>query len=280
MKICCKHLILTSAISASLFYINQANAQEVGLQLYSLRNQFKTDVISTLDSIQSWGITKLEGGETYGLPLEAFKQAISERGMQVVSVAASFDDLQNNVDKVIRSAKNFGATYVMCAWIPHNENVFTIKETQQAVNVFNKAGKLLKAEGMMLTYHPHGYEFRPYKEGTLFDYMASNSTHFNFEMDVFWVKQGGVDPLKLLKKYPTKFLLMHLKDRAIGTAGNQNGRADVETNVILGTGDIGIANIITEAKKLGLTYLFIEDESSRVVQQIPKSLLYLNGLDK
>ncbi len=234
--------------------------------------------MSTLDSIQSWGITKLEGGDTYGLSLEEFKQAILQRGMQVVSVGASFEDLQNNVDKVIKSAKDFGATYVMCPWIPHDENIFTIKETQLAVEVFNKAGELLKAEGITLTYHPHGYEFRPYKEGTLFDYMAQNSTHFNFEMDVFWVKQGGVHPLSLLKKYPTKFLLMHLKDRALGTKGNQNGRADVETNVVLGTGDVGIGDLVKEAKKLGLTYLFIEDESSRVVKQVPESLRYLKGL--
>jgi len=276
MKKLNKNLALISTIILTQFNLSNTNAQEVGLQLYSLRNEFKTDVISTLDSIQSWGITKLEGGDTYGLPLEEFKKAISDRGMQVVSVGASYNDLQNNVYKVIKSAKDFGATYVMCPWIPHNENIFTIKETQRAVEVFNKAGKVLKAEGKK---NPHGYEFRPYKEGTLFDYMAQNSKHFNFEMDVFWVKQGGVHPLSLLKKYPTKFLLMHLKDRAIGTVGNQNGRADVEANVILGTGDVGIADLVTEAKKLKIAYLFIEDESSSVVQQIPKSLLYLNGLD-
>lgn len=71
---------------------------------------------------------------------------------------------------------------------------------------------------------------------------------------------------------------MHLKDRKHGTQGNQNGRADVETNVVLGTGDVGIEAIMREAKKAGVKHYFIEDESSHSVQQIPQSLEYLRTL--
>ena len=48
------------------------NAQEIGLQLYSFRNQFKTDVEGTLKTIQQLGIRKIEGGDTYGMPAEDF----------------------------------------------------------------------------------------------------------------------------------------------------------------------------------------------------------------
>jgi sugar phosphate isomerase/epimerase len=97
-------------------------------------------------------------------------------------------------------------------------------------------------------------------------------------MDVFWVKHPGQDPVALLKKYPKRFLLMHLKDRKPGTPGNQNGHADVETNVVLGQGDVGIAEVMKAAKKAGVKHYFIEDESSRSVQQIPQSLAYLRSL--
>ena len=82
----------------------------------------------------------------------------------------------------------------------------------------------------------------------------------------------------LLKKYPNRFLLMHLKDRKPGTPGNQNGNADVETNVVLGTGDVGIAEIIKQAKKSGVKHYFIEDESSRSETQIPQSLKFLKSV--
>src|SRR5919107_1016336 len=97
-------------------------------------------------------------------------------------------------------------------------------------------------------------------------------------MDVFWVKHPGQDPVALLKKYPKRFPLMHLKDRKPGTEGNQNGRADVETNVVLGQGDVGIAAIMKEAKKAGVKHYFIEDESSRSEEQIPLSLNFLHQL--
>jgi sugar phosphate isomerase/epimerase len=148
------------------------------------------------------------------------------------------------------------------------------------VQVFNDAGKKISESGLSLCYHPHGYEFRPYEGGTLFDYLVKNTDprYLNFEMDVFWVKHPGQDPVALLNKYPKRFLLAHLKDRAKGTEGNQNGTADDDTNVVLGKGDVGIAAFMKAAKKAGVKHYFIEDESSHSVEQIPLSLSYLRKL--
>ena len=133
---------------------------------------------------------------------------------------------------------------------------------------------------MSFCYHPHGYEFRPYENGTLFDYLVQHTDpeYVNFEMDVFWIKHPGQDPVALLQKYPNRFLLLHLKDRKPGTEGNQNGTADEESNVVLGQGDVNIAAVIKAAKKIGIKHYFIEDESSKSVEQIPQSLEYLQQL--
>lgn len=267
-------VIVTLLIGYSFF----AQAQEVGLQLYSLRNQFKQDVPNTLALINEWGISKIEGGGTYGLSIEAFKQLLVENELDVVSVGASFGELESEVEKVIANAKTFGATYVMCAWVPHDDNKWDLEETQHATNVFNTAGKILAKSGLTLAYHPHGYEFRPYKNGTLFDYMAEKATDFKFELDVFWAFHGGADPLALMKKYPSKFVLLHLKDLEKGVKGNNTGHEEDDTNVVLGTGQIDIAGVVAEARKLGIEYMFIEDESSNVVSQVPKSLEYLDTL--
>ncbi|WP_298504435.1 sugar phosphate isomerase/epimerase [uncultured Maribacter sp.] len=257
----------------------QSSAQEIGIQLWSLRNQFKTDIPGTLATIKDWGITKIEGGDSYGMPFDEFNGLLKKNNLEMVSIGAPFKDLEDSPEKVVESAKAYGAKYVMCAWVPHNENDFAIAETKHATEVFNKAGKLLKENGITLAYHAHGYEFRPYKNGTLFDYMMENAEHFTFEMDLFWVQHGGEDPLALMKKYPEKVTLLHLKDMAKGVVGNNTGSEDRETNVVLGTGQIDIAGVVAEAKKLGVEYMFIEDESSRVVEQVPQSLEYLKGLD-
>jgi sugar phosphate isomerase/epimerase len=257
-----------------------AQTPEIGVELYSFRNQFAKDVPGTLAKISAMGIKEIEGGGTYGMPVEEFKKLLQQNNLKMVAVAADFNQLATNPQAAVDQAKLFGAKYVVCFWIPHQGDTFTIDETKKAVEVFNAAGKVLKENGLSLCYHPHGYEFRPYENGTLFDYLMNNLNpeYCNFEMDVFWIKHPGQDPVALLKKYPKRWLLMHLKDRKPGTEGNQNGRADVETNVVLGTGDVGIAEIMKEAKKQGVKHYFIEDESSRSLEQVPQSLTYLKKL--
>ena len=261
----------------ALFTFEMGSAQEVGLQLYSLRNQFKSDVEGTLRTIQSWGITKIEGGDTYGLPLEEFRKLLAKYDLEVVSVGASYEELAEDPQGVVEKARSFGAEYVMCAWIPHRGDDFTFEDTRKAVEVFNRAGSVLADQGLVLAYHPHGYEFRPHEDGTLFDYMARNAEDFYFEMDVYWVQHGGGDPLDLLEKYSDQFVLLHLKDMEKGLKGNDTGHEDVETNVVLGTGQIPIYDIVVKAGQLGIEYMFIEDESSRVLVQVPQSLAYLRS---
>ena len=272
-----RYILLSTVL---VFFANNLFSQQIGLQLYSLRNEFKNDVPGTLAKIKAWKITQIEGGGTYGLPVETYKKLLKQNKLKMISYGASFEDLAKDPQKIIDNAKTFGAKYVMCAWVPHQGNEFTIDDVKKANDVFNTAGKLMSENGIKFVYHPHGYEFRPYENGNLFDYMVNNTNpqYVNFEMDVFWVKHPGQDPVALLRKYPTRFLMLHLKDRAHGTPGNQNGNAPDETNVVLGQGDVGIAEVMKEAKKLGIKYAFIEDESPKAVEQIPQSLKYLRTL--
>lgn len=276
-----KYMILTVFV-LTVFSCQDVAQTNVGLQLYSLRNEFKTDVPGTLGLVKEWKIREIEGGGTYGLSMDEYKKLLKDNNLKMVSVGADYDQLKKDPQSAIDNAKAFGAKYVVCFWIPHGGDTFTIDHIKEAVDVFNKAGTQLAEAGLSLCYHPHGYEFRPYQDGTLFDYLLNETDprYLNFEMDVFWVKHPGQDPVALLKKYPTRFPLMHLKDRKHGTEGNQNGTADVETNVVLGDGDVGIAEVMREAKKAGVKHYFIEDESSHSVTQIPRSLAYLKELDE
>ncbi len=274
--IACKKIWLTT-----LFLITCATgmAQEIGVQLYSFRNQIPKDVAGTFEKISRMGIRQLEGGDTYGLSVDDYKALLKKHNMQMIAVGADFNQLSENPQAAVEQAKTFGAKYVVVYWVPH-QSPFSIEDAKKAVAVFNEAGKLLKENGISFCYHPHGYEFTPYEQGTLFDYIATQTDpkYVNFEMDVFWVKHPGQDPVALLKKYPGRFPLMHLKDRKHGTQGNQLGQVDVESNVVLGSGDVGIAAVMKAAKKAGVKHYFIEDESSRSMDQVPKSLQFLKSL--
>lgn len=272
-------LLLASLLLSGSVTLAQ-KAAPVGLQLYSFRNQFAKDVPGTMAKVKELGFREAEIAGTYGLSLTDFRKLLDANRIKAVSTGASFEDLDRNVPKIIAEAKALGAKYVTCAWIPHTGDQFTVQDAERAIDVFNTAGKLLADNGLQFCYHTHGYEFQTYQDGTFFDYLAANldSKWVDFEMDVYWVKSPGYDPVALLQKYPKRFPLMHLKDRKPGTPDSQSGHADVESNVTLGQGDVGIAAIMKQAKKSGVKHYFIEDESSRSMEQMPGSLAFLSGL--
>ncbi len=252
----------------------------VGLQLYSFRTQFPADVSGTMAKVKALGFREVEVAGTYELSTADFRKLLDKNGIKAVSLGAGFEQLNNNIPQIVADAKVLGAKYVVCAWVPHAGDTFTKRDADDAIDTFNTAGKLLAENGIAFCYHLHGYEFQPYENGTFFDYLVENldAKYANFEMDVFWVKHPGQDPVALLQKYPKRFLLAHLKDRRPGTPGNQTGHADVETNVTLGQGDVGIATFMKAARRSGIKHFFIEDESSRSMEQMGPSVDFLRGV--
>jgi len=82
--------------------------------------------------------------------------------------------------------------------------------------------------------------------------------------------------VRLLKKYGKRFELMHVKDMKKGTpTGMLTGKSDVANDVALGTGLMDWPAILKAAKKAGVKWYFIEDESPTSVEQIPQSLRFL-----
>ena len=251
----------------------------LGVQTYSYRNYFPKNMLETLDRIQDLGITEIEGGPER-IPPEEFKRLCDERNIRIASTGASFDDLKNKPQEVASIANTMGAKYVMCAWAPHEKGKFSLKDADNAIEVFTKAGKILKEAGVTFCYHPHGYEFQTHGEGTLLDYMIQNTDpeYVSYEMDIFWIHFGGGDPTELLLKYPNRWKLMHLKDMKKGTPKDLTGGTDVNNDVPLGTGELDMPSILKAAKQVGVVHYFLEDESDNVLDQIPESIKYLQSL--
>jgi sugar phosphate isomerase/epimerase len=251
----------------------------LGVQAYTFRKSFPVDVAATLDTIRLMGFTDIEGGGGK-MPPEEFKKLCDARGISIPSMGVSYEFLNKYPDSLATMARQLGATYVMCAWIPHKNNVLTYEDAVKAVNDFNRIGEYLKGHGIIFCYHAHGYEFQPYENGTLLDYIIKNTNpeYVSFEMDIFWIQFGGGDPVGLLKKYGDRWKLMHLKDMRKGTKKDLTGLTGPENDVPLGTGEIDIPAILREAKKIGIKHYFIEDESNYVNAQVPQSIIYLKSL--
>jgi sugar phosphate isomerase/epimerase len=264
-----------------IFSVNALAQPTVGLQMGSVGKQAKADLPGTLKKLNEWGIRELEGGLPQGMEAGDYLKLLKENNLTLVAIGSGFEDLAKDPQAIADRAKLLGAKQVICYWIPHTGDDFTFEDAKKGVEVFNKAGEVLAKNGLAFGYHAHGYEFRPHEGGTLFDYIAKNldPRYANFQMDVFWIKQSGTDPVALLNKYPDRFISMHLKDRLKGMPDSNNGRADVEkANVVLGTGDVNIEAIVKAGHKAGIKHYFIEDESSRQFEQVPQSAAYLKTI--
>lgn len=252
----------------------------VALQLYSLRDMMKDKgPMVTLDKTKAFGFEYVEIADLGGLSPADFKKELDKRGLVPVGRHYPYEQLRNDIAAVIADAKALGLPYAGCAWIPH-EGPFTEKTAREAADVFNKAGAALAREGIKFYYHNHGYEFQPYGNGTLFDLLAAETNPKNvyFQMDVVWTIHPGQDPVKLLQKYPKRWLTVHLKDLKKGVKGDLSGHTDLTNNVPLGTGQVDWPAFFKASQKIGVKSYIIEDEAPTVVDQIPVSLKYLESL--
>jgi sugar phosphate isomerase/epimerase len=252
----------------------------LGLQMYSLRFYSPSNLVGKLEKTRELGFRTIEGGAPNRMPGDEYLRVVEKHGLKLVSTGSDFAALKRDPDSVVTKAKELGAKYVMCSWIPHTQNHFSEKEAREAVEVFNKAGEKLRAAGVTFTYHCHGYEFQPFSDGTLFDLIVGETKPewVSFEIDVFWAAQGGADPAKLIQKHGSRFRLMHVKDLRKGAAINSSGSAPDEDSVPVGQGSIDWAAVMKAAQGAGIEHYFIEDEARNAVDQIPQSLRYLESL--
>ncbi|MDQ3013223.1 MAG: sugar phosphate isomerase/epimerase [Acidobacteriota bacterium] len=275
-------LLLTFVLGIVAFAQNVPNRKHgpvVGVQLYSFRNEMKTDVEGTLEKVKAMGFTMVEAAGYNWKSAAEFKALLDRNSFKTVSFFADYGKMKTDFASIVADAKTLKAQYVIIGWIPHQKG-FTLEDCNNAIKDFNDWGERLNKEGLKLAYHIHGYEFQPYGKGTLLDKLMSEtkSQNLKIEMDVFWVVHPGQDPIAFLKKYGKRVDLMHMKDMQKDLKGDLTGHADVETNVAIGTGRIDYTAVVKEARKQGVKYLFIEDESSRSMTQVPVSLKYLNSI--
>ena len=255
----------------------------LGVQAYTYRHSFPKDVPATLDTIKMLGFTEIEGGGGRMAP-EEFRKMCEERGITIPSTGAGYEQLVKDPQGIADRAKALGSKYVMTAWIPHKNGQFNLENAKKAVEDFNAAGKVLRENGITFCYHVHGYEFQPHENGTLLDYIITNTDpkYVSFEMDIMWTHFGGGDPVALLEKYGDRWKLMHVKDLRKGTKKDLTGLTPDENDVPLGTGELDIPAVLKAAKKVGIKHYFIEDESpaGEVTEDVKQSIQYLRSLKR
>jgi sugar phosphate isomerase/epimerase len=252
----------------------------LGVQLYSVRNEISKDVPGTLARVRALGFREVEMAGTYGLTAAQFRAELDRAGLRATSMHVGYERLRDSLSAVLDEARTLGVQYVGVAWIPHTGGPLTSDGARRAAADFSTWGRTARERGLQFFYHVHGYEFEPDASGVLpMDILMRETPDdaVKYEMDVFWISRPGADPVAWLRKYPTRWRLLHLKDMKRGTPTNVNtGSANPdETEVPIGTGQIDYRGVLRTAREIGVAKYYIEDETANPFATIPLSVRWL-----
>jgi sugar phosphate isomerase/epimerase len=290
-----RHFLRTTTTAALAFgFADRAAAaleaenvyrKNIGIQLYTLRNQIGKDAAGTLKQVAEAGYKQVE---LYGFPnADAMVKGAKDAGLAIHSahfdwecVVSPKDAAMSDFARLLEKAKEIGLSHLVIPYLADRDRKKLDDYKRVAANA-NQAAAMAKKAEIQLAYHNHNFEFEP-KEGgkTGYDVFVSDfSEDMMFEIDVFWVKAAGVDPVELIKKLKGRVSQLHLKDLKEGLALPTFGGLPEDAFQELGDGIIPMEPILVAAKDAGVVHCHVEqDQSPDGIASIRQSLKHLGTL--
>lgn len=186
--------------------------EQIGLQLYTLRDTIFQDPKGVLQKVASFGYKEMEtfaygDGKIYGMAFDEFGKFVKDLGMKVMSGHYGIDQIRSDKwEKAVTDAKSVGQKYVVCPYLVEDERK-SIDDYKRVCEALNKGGEICNKNGVRMAYHNHAFEFETMDGQVPYDVMLAELDHdlCGMEMDIFWVVNAGQDPLAYFEKYPDRF---------------------------------------------------------------------------
>ncbi|MFO8128961.1 MAG: sugar phosphate isomerase/epimerase [Bacteroidales bacterium] len=246
-------LLTVSAMALRAFPISMAPGRMIGLQLWTLRNAIQEHTMETLKQVGRIGYDHIEpygfDGEFYGYPAKAFRKITEDLGMKLTSTHTGIT--LSNADLHIEQAVEAGLEYLVLP-TPGDRKMEDPDDVKIFAEEMNRIGEKVQKAGMKLGYHNHSFEFQPMDGEIPFDILLRETIPelVCFQLDIYWMIEGGRDPVRYFQDHPGRFELWHVKDR--GGDGK---------STTVGNGTIDYADLFHYSGSAGMKYFYVEQES-------------------
>lgn len=261
--------------------------KEIGIQLYTLRKAIAENPASALAAVAAAGYAQVE---PYGFPddktLEMIKIA-RDLGLGVNSSHFAWQSVTEPEKegippfaKILDQAHTAGLSHLVIPYLDATARQ-TSDDYRRIAERCNEAATQAAAAGIQLAYHNHNFEFAPLEGGkTGYEvFVADFAPAMKFELDVFWVKAGGLEPTSLLKELAGRISQVHLKDLKAGIALPNFEKLPDDAFQELGNGIIPMEPILLAAAAAGVAICHVEqDQSPDAVASIGRSMAHLRSL--
>jgi sugar phosphate isomerase/epimerase len=197
-----------------------------------------------LETVAAMGYKNLEAasyndGKIYGLAPTEIKKMVDDLGMKLISAHLGHNISDNHDadlswwEKATETHAAAGLRYMVQPSAPLSGNGATADNLKRYGDYFNEIALITAGASIQFGYHNHAFEFEnKIDEVPVYDILVQNTSprHVIFELDVYWIKMGGYDPVEYMKKYSDRIKLLHIKDRtAIGAQNTVDFKAIFET---------------------------------------------------
>lgn len=241
----------------------------VGLQLYTVRRAMQDSVERTLEQVARIGYREVEFAGYFGRSAKDIRALLDANGLTAPSAhSADLNAIRTRFAQVLEDAKVVGHRYVICASLPRSEH--SADGFKRVAAEFNRAGALAAESGITLGFHNHDGEFAPLGDTNGYDILLAecDARLVTMQMDLYWTRRAGKDPLEYFAKYPGRFASVHVKDM------DADGRM-----VEVGGGQLPFASYFAQAGHAGIRHYFVEhDNPADPMASIAASYRYLAAM--
>ena len=213
---------LITMITACSSHQVSKQVPQLSVQLWSVKNEVKSDFKSTLKQLADMGFVGVEFAGEFG-PFtndpKGLKQYLDSINLKTSGAHISFEQLDDkHFADTVGFYQQLGAETLIVGW---DERAWHPEGIKEVVTLLNKIDKKLKPYGMKTGFHNHDHEFDAYKGETYWDYLAKNTNqNVVLQQDVGWTTYAGKDPIDYVNRYPQRTYTTHYKVRLPqGTAG-------------------------------------------------------------
>jgi sugar phosphate isomerase/epimerase len=201
-----------------------------------------------------YGYTEIEIGRFLGESAKTFLKDCNDLGIKPIAGGTVFSKNMDELKKSLDDLNDLGLKYAVIYWPWLVGGPFTLQDCENTVEILNKSGEVCKNQGLVLCWHNHNKEFIPMEQGLPFDYLMKNTDKdlVKCELDIYWVRKGGADPVRILKNYEGRCSILHVKDMAQGPE---------QDFACPGSGIIDFPSVFSEAANQGINHYFVERDN-------------------
>jgi len=261
--------------------------EKIGIQLYTVREQMKTDFEGTLAKVASIGYKEFEFAGYFDHTPQQVRALLDKNGVTAPSVHVDYKSLAvDRFPKVIEDSKIIGHEYIVMPWID-DEVRKDPDGWKRSAEIFNRCGEACKKAGLQFAYHNHHFEFIQVHDKYAYDIILEETDPklVQMEMDLCWMTIARQDPMAYFKRYPGRFPMVHVKDvKVVPPVVTPGQPVDFEKvfpeMTSVGNGVINWAKIFEHSKQAGIKHYFVENDYPKgaAFEEIKASHDYLEKL--